>query len=68
LDERIPIAPQVWDADTSQIGVGAADDGVEIVNLKDSELTPVAPEPPRISPAEKRPRRWKRPANRKKKR
>jgi hypothetical protein len=32
LDERIPIAPQVWDADTPQIGVGVADDGVEIVN------------------------------------
>jgi hypothetical protein len=38
LDERIPIAPQVLDADTPQIGVGAADDDVEIVNLEDSEL------------------------------
>jgi hypothetical protein len=51
LDERILIAPQVWDADTPQIGVGAADDDVEVVNLEDS---PVAPEPPRISPKEKR--------------
>jgi hypothetical protein len=67
LDERIPIAPQVWDADTPQIGVGAAEDDVEIVNLEDSELTPVAPEPPRISPKEKRTKRRKRPANRKEK-
>jgi hypothetical protein len=40
---------------------------VEIVNLEDSELTPVAPEPPRISPKEKRTKRRKRPANRKEK-
>jgi hypothetical protein len=66
LDERIPIAPQVWDADTPQIGVGAVDDGVEIVNLEESEPAPVAPEPPRISVAENRPRRWKMTANRKK--
>jgi type IV secretory pathway VirB10-like protein len=51
LDERIPIAPQVWDADTPQIGVGAADDDMEVVNLEDS---PVVPEPPCISPKEKR--------------
>jgi hypothetical protein len=56
LDTRIPIAPQVWDADTPQIGVGAADDGVEIANLEDLEPMPVAPEPPRISPTEKRPK------------
>jgi hypothetical protein len=37
LEERIPIAPQEWDADTPQIGVGAADDGVEIINLEESE-------------------------------
>jgi hypothetical protein len=52
LDTRIPIAPQVWDVDTPQIGVGAADDGVEIVNLEDSEPMPAAAEPPRISPKE----------------
>jgi hypothetical protein len=67
LDARIPIAPQVLDADTPQISVGAADDGVEIVNLEDSEQTPVAPEPPRITPTDKRPRRRKMPAHRKKK-
>jgi hypothetical protein len=67
LDERIPIAPQVWDADIPQIGVRAADDDVEIVNLEDSGLTPVAPEPPRMSPKEKRTKRRKRPAPRKEK-
>jgi hypothetical protein len=56
LDTRIPIAPQVWDADTPQIGVGAADDGVEIVNLEDSEPMLAAPEPPRVSLQEQRPR------------
>jgi hypothetical protein len=40
---------------------------VEIVNLEDSEQTPVAPEPPRITPTDKRPRRRKMPAHRKKK-
>jgi hypothetical protein len=64
LDARIPIAPQVWDADTPQIGVGAADDDVEVVNLEDS---PVVPEPPRIFPKEKRTGRRKMPARRKKK-
>jgi hypothetical protein len=53
--------------DTPQIDVGAADDDVEIVNLEDSGLTPVVPEPPRISPKEKRTRRRKRPAKRKEK-
>jgi hypothetical protein len=67
LDERIPIAPQVWDADTQQIGVGAAGNDVEVVNLEDSEPTPIAPEPPRISPKEKRIGRRKMPAHRKKK-
>jgi hypothetical protein len=37
LEERIPFAPQEWDADTPQIGVGAADDGVEIIDLEESE-------------------------------
>jgi hypothetical protein len=67
LEERIPIAPQEWDADTPQIGVGAADDGVEIIDLEELEQTPVAPEPPRQSPAKKRARRRKMPAHRKKK-
>jgi hypothetical protein len=40
---------------------------VEIITLEDSGLTPVAPEPPRISPKEKRTKRRKRPANRKEK-
>jgi hypothetical protein len=45
LGERIPIAPQVWDADTPQVGVGAAEDEVDIINLDDSETTPAAAEP-----------------------
>jgi hypothetical protein len=45
LEERIPFAPQEWDADTPQIGVGAADDGVEIINLEESEQPPVVAEP-----------------------
>jgi hypothetical protein len=40
LEERIPFAPQEWDADTPQIGVGAADDGVEIIDLEESEQPP----------------------------
>jgi hypothetical protein len=67
LGERILIVPQEWDTDTPQIGVGAADDGVEIIDLEESEQTPVAPEPPRRSPVEKRSRRRKMPAHRKKK-
>jgi hypothetical protein len=67
LEERIPIALQEWDADTPQIGVGPADDGVEIINLEESEQTPVAPEPPCRSPAEKRARRRKMPAHRQQK-
>jgi hypothetical protein len=65
LGERIPIATQVWDADTPQIGVGAAEDDVEIVILEDSGIAPVAPEPPRISPKEKRKKRRKRAVQRK---
>jgi hypothetical protein len=64
LGERIPIAPQVWDADTPQIGVGAAEDDVEIVIMEDSGITPVTPEPPRMSPKEKRKMRRKRAAQR----
>jgi hypothetical protein len=45
LDERIPFAPQAWDANTPQIGVGAADDGVEIIDLEMSEQPPVVDEP-----------------------
>jgi hypothetical protein len=56
LEERIPIVPQEWDADTPQIGVGAVDDGMEIINLEESEQMPVAPKPPRRSLAEKRAR------------
>jgi pyruvate/2-oxoglutarate dehydrogenase complex dihydrolipoamide acyltransferase (E2) component len=53
LDERIPIAPQEWDADTPQIGVRAAEDGVEIIELEDSDPRP---EPPCISPTKPRSR------------
>jgi hypothetical protein len=66
LDERIPFAPQEWDADTPQFGVGAADDGVEIIDLEESEQPLVVAEPTRRSPAETRARRRKRPAQRKK--
>jgi hypothetical protein len=64
LDERIPIAPQEWDADTPQISVGAANDGVEIIDLEDSDPRP---EPPRVSPTKPRSRRRKMPAHGKKK-
>jgi hypothetical protein len=33
LGERILIAPQIWDADTPQVEVGAAADEVDIINL-----------------------------------
>jgi hypothetical protein len=64
LGECISIAPQVWDANTPQIGVGAAEDDVDIVTLEDSEITPVAPEPPRKSPKERKKKRRKRAAER----
>jgi hypothetical protein len=54
LEERIPIAPQVWDADTLQVEVGAADDDVDIVTLDDLEITHVVPEPPKKSPKDKK--------------
>jgi hypothetical protein len=55
LGERISIAPQIWDADTLQVGVGAADEDVDTITLNDSEITPVVPEPPKKSQKEK----WK---------
>jgi hypothetical protein len=64
LGERIPIAPQVWDADTPQVGVGAAQDDVDIVTLDESEITPAAPEPPRKSPKERKKKKRKRAAQR----
>jgi hypothetical protein len=67
LEERIPVAPREWDADTPQIGVGAADDGVEIIDLEESEQPPVVAEPPRRSPVETRARQRKRPAHKKRK-
>jgi hypothetical protein len=36
-----------------QVGVGAADEDVDIVTLDDSETTPAVPEPPKKSPKEK---------------
>jgi hypothetical protein len=53
LGERILIAPQVWDANTPQMEVGAAEADVDIVNLEESELTPATPETVRKSPKEK---------------
>jgi hypothetical protein len=54
LGEWIPIAPQVWDADTLQVRVGASEDDVDIINLDDSEITPAVPEPLKKSPKDKR--------------
>jgi hypothetical protein len=62
LGERIPIAPQVWDANTPQVGVGAAEDEVHIINLDDSETTPAAAEPLKQSPKKKRKKKRKRSA------
>jgi septal ring-binding cell division protein DamX len=62
LGERIPIEPQIWDADTPQVGVGAADDDVDIVTLDDLETTPAVPEPPKKSPKEKRRKKRKKAA------
>jgi hypothetical protein len=56
LEERIPFAPQEWDADTPQIGVGAADDGVEIIDLEESEQPPVVAETTHRSPVDTRAR------------
>jgi hypothetical protein len=59
LGERIPIEPQIWDADTPQVGVGAADEDVDIVTLDDSEITPAVPEAPKKLPKEKRKKKQK---------
>jgi hypothetical protein len=59
LGERIPIAPQIWDANMPQVGVGAADEDVDIVTLDDSEITLVVPEHPNKSPKEKRKKKRK---------
>jgi hypothetical protein len=67
LEERISFVPQEWDADTPQLGVGAADDGVEIIDLEELEQLPLVADPPRRSPAETRARRRKKPTHRKKK-
>jgi hypothetical protein len=58
LGERIPIAPQIWDADTLQIVEGTADEEVDIVTLDEAVL-----EPPKKSPKEKRRKKWKRSAH-----
>jgi hypothetical protein len=49
--ERIPIAPQVWDADTPQVGEGAtgSDPEVDIMNFVEEEEKapiPAVPESP----------------------
>jgi hypothetical protein len=62
LGERIPIAPQVWDADTPQVDVGTAEDDVDIINLDESEITPAGPEDVRKSPKEKRKKKRRRSA------
>jgi hypothetical protein len=49
LGERIPIAPQIWDADTPQIVEGTADEDMDIVTMDKA-----VPEPPKNSPKEKR--------------
>jgi hypothetical protein len=54
LGKGIPIAPHVWDADTPQVEVGATEADVNIINLDDSEITPVVPETVRKSPKENR--------------
>jgi hypothetical protein len=60
LGERIPIAPQVWDADTPKVGVGVVEDDEELVTLDDSEIPPAVPEPLKKSPKDKRKEKWKR--------
>jgi hypothetical protein len=50
LGERIPIAPQVWDADTPQVDVGTAAKDVDLINLDQSEDTPAIPEDVRKLP------------------
>jgi hypothetical protein len=64
LGERILIAPQIWDADTPQVGVGAAEDDVDIVTLDNFEIMPAAPEPPRKSSKDRKKKKRKRVAQR----
>jgi hypothetical protein len=64
LGERIPIAPQAWDADTPQVDVGTADDNMDILNLDESEITSAVPEDIRKSPKEKRKKKRRRSAQR----
>jgi hypothetical protein len=58
LAEQIPIAPQIWDADTPQIVEETADEDVDIVTLDDA-----VHEPPKKSPKEKRRKKRKRSAH-----
>jgi hypothetical protein len=58
LGEWIPIAPQIWDADTPQVVEGTADEDVNIVTLDEA-----VPEPPKKSPKEKRRKKWKKSAH-----
>jgi hypothetical protein len=56
LGERIPIAPQLWDANTPQVGQGVAGSAaeVDIITFEEEEEVALAvPEPPRKSPKEK---------------
>jgi hypothetical protein len=62
LGERIPIAPQVWDADTPQVDVGTTKEDVDIVTIDPSEITPAEPKDVRKSPKEKRKRKRRRSA------
>jgi hypothetical protein len=50
LGERLPIAPQVWDADTPQVDAGTAEEDVNLINLDQLEDTPAVPEDVRNSP------------------
>jgi hypothetical protein len=61
LRERIPIVPQVWDADMPPVGVGVVglDAEVDIITPDDSEIAPAAPEPPKKLHREKRKKKWK---------
>jgi hypothetical protein len=57
LGERIPIVPQVWDADTPQIDVGTAGEDVEVIDQGSSEITPTVPADVGMSPKAKRKRK-----------
>jgi hypothetical protein len=65
LGERISIAPQMWDADTPQVGeaVVGQDSEVEIMTFEEEEeITHDVPEPLRKSPKEKRKKKRKKSA------